>query len=99
MFNNAYVGRPTTMPLSKRGLGGSLFTSSAIPASRYERDVIGDDDMDTRDDGARKREEIRRTEPSMFTSSLVRQGVAQVPKPMSSMRRTVFQDRKAPSPG
>ena len=93
-----FIGKPATMPPSKRGLGGSLFTSSVMPTSRFDKDVTVDDIMEDRDD-VRKREAIKRTEPSMFASSFVRPGVTQIAKPMSPMRRTVFQDRKAPSPG
>ena len=86
------------MPPSKRGLGGSLFSSSALPSSRYEKGVQ-DDVMEEGDADVGRREEMGGKDHPMFVSSFARAGLTQITKPMSPIKRGVFQDKKVPSPG
>ena len=86
------------MPPSKRGLGGSLFSSSASPSSRYEKGVQ-DDVMEEGDADVGRREEMGGKDHPMFVSSFARAGLTQITKPMSPIKRGVFQDKKVPSPG
>ena len=83
------------MPPSKRGLGGSLFSSSSLPSSRYEKGAGTQDDV-MEDGDVGRREEMSGQDHPMFVSSFARAGLTQITKPMSPIKRGVFQ---VPSPG
>ena len=46
-----------------------------------------------------RREEMSGQDYPMFVSSFARAGLTQITKPMSPIKRGVFQDKKVPSPG
>lgn len=72
-------------PVSKRGLGGSLFAPSVLTSPRVEGGDAPDVEMAAQEPGAH------------FLRSQPRPGVSQLA--MSPAQKTLFRERKAASPG